>query len=134
MAIHKQHSVIASTKCVAIHSLLLFSLLISLSITSCNKKKEEVIEFNETHPLSLAPDVEWALITDPYAAYRKDIEWNAEVTNHCRRGDILQVYAKSIDKQKTVWYKFEEGWLPETCLSIYSNRYKAQTAAENLKD
>ncbi len=114
--------------------LIFFSLLVSLSLISCNKKKEEVIEFNETHPLSLAPDVEWALITDPYAAYRKDIEWNAEVTNHCRRGDILQVYAKSIDKQKTVWYKFEEGWLPETCLSIYSNRYKAQTAAENLKD
>ena len=93
-----------------------------------------MIAFNEEHPLSLAPDVEWALVTDPYAAYRSDIEWNAEITSHCRRGDILQVYAKSIDKQKTVWYKFEQGWLPETCLSIYSNRYKAQTAAENLKD
>lgn len=102
-------------------------------VSSCNKKKEEVIEFNESHPLSLAPDVEWALITDPYAAYRSDIEWNAAVTNHCRRGEILRVYAKSIDKEKTVWYKFEEGWLPETCLTIYSNRYKAQTAAEALK-
>ena len=37
-------------------------------------------------------------------------------------------------KNALVWYKFEQGWLPETCLSIYSNRYKAQTAAENLKD
>ncbi len=115
-------------------ALFVFFVVSIFLISSCNKKKEEVIEFNESHPLSLAPDVEWALITDPYAAYRKDIEWNAEVTNHCRRGDILQVYAKSIDKQKVVWYKFEEGWLPETCLSIYSNRYKAQTAAENLKD
>ena len=114
-----------------VYILLLFCTLI---ISSCKKNKEEVISFNESHPLSLAPDVEWALITDPYAAYRSDIEWNADVTNHCRRGDILQVYAKSIDKQKTVWYKFEEGWLPETCLTIYSNRYKAQTAAANLKD
>lgn len=114
---------------------LLFLLLILLAglISSCNKKKEEVIEFNESHPLSLAPDVEWALITDPYAAYRKTIEWNADITNHCRKGDILQVYAKSIDKDKTVWYKFEEGWLPETCLTIYSNRYKAETAAGALK-
>ena len=111
--------------------LLIFSVLI---ISSCKKNKEEVIEINETHPLSLAPDVEWALVTDPYAAYRGDIDWNAEITSHCRRGDILQVYAKSIDKDKTVWYKFEYGWLPETCLSIYSNRYKAQSAAENLKD
>ena len=134
MAIHKIHSVIASTKCAAIHILVSIILLLIIPLTSCNKNKEEVIEFNESHPLSLAPDVEWALITDPYAAYRSTIEWNAEVTNHCRRGDILQVYAKSIDNEKTVWYKFEEGWLPETCLAIYSNRYKAQTAAENLKD
>ena len=117
----------------AIHILVIL-ILISVTLFSCHINKEEVIEFNESHPLSLAPDVEWALVTDPYAAYRSDIEWNAEITNHCRRGDILQVYAKSIDKQKTVWYKFEQGWLPETCLSIYSNRYKAQTAAENLKD
>ncbi len=117
----------------AIHILVIL-ILISVTFFSCHKNKEEVIEFNESHPLSLAPDVEWALVTDPYAAYRSDIEWNAEITNHCRRGDILQVYAKSIDKQKTVWYKFEQGWLPETCLSIYSNRYKDQTAAENLKD
>ena len=125
--IHRQR------KITAIHILLIL-LLLPVFITSCHKNKEETIEFHETHPLSLAPDVEWALITDPYAAYRSDIDWNASVTNHCRRGDILQVYAKSIDKEKTVWYKFEEGWLPETCLSIYSNRYKAQTAAENLKD
>ena len=116
---------------------LLFLILILSSLVflaSCKQKKEDIIEINEAHPLSLAPDVEWALITDPYAAYRTDMEWNAEISSHCRRGDILQVYAKSIDKNKTVWYKFEQGWLPETCLAIYSNRYKAQTAASNLKD
>ena len=102
--------------------------------TGCKRNKEEVILFDNTHPLSLAPDVEWALITDPYAAYRTDTDWNSTITNHCRRGEILQVYAKSIDKEKTVWYKFEEGWLPQNCLSIYANRYKAQTAAESLKD
>ena len=114
--------------------LFVFIILSVLLAASCKQKKEDVIEITEEHPLSLAPDVEWALITDPYAAYRSDIDWNAEITSHCRRGDILQVNAKSIDKQKTVWYKFEQGWLPETCLSIYSNRYKAQTAASNLKD
>jgi len=112
-------------------ALLVFASVISFS---CKKNKEEVIELNETHPLSLAPDVEWALVTDPYAAYRSELDWNAPITNHCRRGEILQVFAKSMDKEKTVWYKFENGWLPETCLTIYSNRYKAQTAAEGLKD
>ena len=103
-------------------------------LTGCKKNKEEVIIFDQEEPLSLAPDVEWALITDPYAAYRQETDWNSKITNHCRRGEILQVYAKSIDKDKTVWYKFKEGWLPETCLSIYANRYKAKTAAEALKD
>ena len=102
--------------------------------TGCKKSKEEIIIFDNEEPLSLAPDVEWALVTDPYAAYRQDTDWNSNIVNHCRRGEILQVYAKSIDKDKTVWYKFENGWLPETCLSIYANRYKAKTAAEALKD
>ena len=117
----------------------IFFVLISIifcgaMLTGCKKNKEEIIIFDQEEPLSLAPDVEWALITDPYAAYRQETDWNSKITNHCRRGEILQVYAKSIDKDKTVWYKFEEGWLPETCLSIYANRYKAKTAAEALKD
>ncbi len=123
--------VIARLQAVAIHVLLLILILIS---TSCTKKQEEVIVFDSSEPLSLAPDVEWALVTDPYAAFRIDTDWNSEITGHCRRGEILQVYAKSIDDEKTVWYKFEQGWLPQKCLKIYTNRYKAQTAAKSLKD
>ena len=130
MAIHRKHPVIASTKCVAIHVLIILLLFLS---TSCTKKQEEVIVFDSSEPLSLAPDVEWALVTDPYAAYKTSTDWNAEISGHCRRGEILRVYAKSMDKEKTVWYKFEEGWLPEKCLKIYTNRYKAQTAAGALK-
>ena len=114
----------------AIHVLIILLLFLS---TSCSKKQEDVIVFDSSEPLSLAPDVEWALVTDPYAAYKLPTEWNAEVTGHCRRGEILMVYAKSMDKEKNVWYKFEEGWLPEKCLKIYTNRYKAQTAAGALK-
>ena len=111
-----------------------FFFIISICFFSCNKKQEEVITFDDSYPLSLAPDVEWALITDPYAAFRSDTDWNAEITGHVRRGEILQIYAKSTDKQKNVWYKLEEGWLPQNCLAVYTNRYKAQTAAKNLKD
>ena len=103
-------------------------------LNSCQKQKEEVIVFDDTYPLALAPDVEWALITDPYAAYKSDMNWNANIFGHCRKGEILQVLGKSIDSDNSVWYKFEEGWLPSSCLSIYSNRYKAQTALNNIKD
>ena len=113
---------------------ILFLLFLAILLVSCHKKQEEVIAFDDTYPLSLAPDVEWALITDPYAAFRSDIDWNADITGHVRRGEILQIYAKSTDKQKNTWYKFEEGWLPQTCLAVYTNRDKAQTAAGNLKD
>ena len=102
-------------------------------ITSCKKNKEDVIVFDSEYPLALAPDVEWALVTDPYAAYRSSTEWNGQITGHCRRGEILQVFSKSMDEDNNVWYKFEQGWLPQKCLKIYTNRYKAQTAAENLK-
>ena len=112
----------------------LIGIITILTCFSCKKNKEEVIIFDQTHPLSLAPDIEWALVTDPYAAYKSSTDWNAEITGHCRRGEILMVYAKSMDKEKNVWYQFEDGWLPQKCLKIYTNRYKAQTAAEALKD
>jgi hypothetical protein len=112
----------------------LFFILLSSLFTACSKKQEEIITFDDSHPLSLAPDVEWALITDPYVAFRSEIDWNGKITGHIRRGEILQVLAKSMDKEKNVWYKFEQGWLPQSCLSIYTNRYKAKSAAEKLKD
>ena len=128
---HCERVIARSVSDAAIHILLLFLILIT---TSCSKKQEEVIIFDDSYPLSLAPDVEWALITDPYAAFRSDIDWNADITGHVRRGEILQIYAKSTDKQKNTWYKFEQGWLPQSCLAVYTNRYKAQTAAGGLKD
>ncbi len=100
---------------------------------SCNQKKEEVIVFDEVHPLALYPDVSWALITDPYVAYKKEIGWDSETTGHSRSGEILQVMGMATDSEKEKWYLFEQGWLPASCLSIYSNRFKAQTAAGQLK-
>lgn len=113
--------------------LVVISILL-LFVTGCKKNKEEVITFDDTYPLSLAPDVEWALVTDPYTVYKADMDWNSEITGHCRRGEILQVLGKSVDKKNVKWYEFEHGWLPQNCLTIYTNRYKAQKAAESLQD
>lgn len=103
-------------------------------ISCSDKKKIDKIEFDNSYPLALAPDISWALVTDPYASFRDDSDWEADTTSHVRKGAILQVIGKSIDKKKIVWYKFDEGWLPSSCLTIYSNRMKAQTAANQLKD
>ena len=47
------------------------ALFIAAVFTGCAKKSVEVIVFDNTHPLALAPDVEWAVVTEPYAVFRE---------------------------------------------------------------
>lgn len=106
--------------------------LLPIFLLSCHKKDEETIIFDNSQPLALAPDVYWAVVTDPYAAYKETCGWQSTVKGHCRKGDILQVIGKSVDSNNEVWYLFENGWLPENCLGVYSNRYKAQSVSDKL--
>lgn len=111
---------------------LLLILLVAAVFSGCKKEKE--ILFDDAIPLSLAPDVEWALVVDPYAAYYKEPDWNSEVLNHCRKGDILRIEGKALKKGgKELWLDFSYGWLTASAVEIYSNRLKAVTAASNLK-
>ena len=107
-------------------------LLSSTLFSSCQKKAAEPIVFDNSHPLALAPDVEWAVVTEPYAVFKEKDEWGAASAGHCRKGEILQVKGKAVDAAKDTWYYFEGGWLPQSCLSIFSNRYKAETVSKNL--
>lgn len=107
-------------------------LIMAVFFVSCTKKGTETIVFDNTHPLALAPDVEWAVVTEPYAVFKDTDEWEASTSGHCRKGEILQVKGKSVDAKKETWYYFEGGWLPQSCVSIFSNRYKAETVSKNL--
>ena len=55
--------------------ILIFILILMPSFTSCKKKSAESIIFDNSHPLALAPDVEWAVVTEPYAVFRDSDEW-----------------------------------------------------------
>ncbi len=105
-------------------------IFVLLALFSC--KKDNAIRFDETYPLALAPDIEWAVVTAPYAAYRKAPEWAAETAGHCRKADILQVRERALSLDGERWYGFEGGWLPASTLSVYRNRFKAKTAASAL--
>ena len=105
---------------------------VSAIFTGCSKKSAEVIVFDDRYPLALAPDVEWAVVTEPYAVFKENDEWGAAPAGHCRKGEILQVMGKSVDSAKENWYYFEGGWLPQSCVSIFSNRYKAETVSKGL--
>lgn len=110
----------------------LLMILAVILISSCRKKTSEQIIFDDTHPLALAPDVEWAVITEPYAVFKLEDEWGAATAGHCRKGEILQVKGKSVDAAKENWYYFEGGWLPQSYVSIFSNRYKAESVSKTL--
>ncbi|MBR1640496.1 MAG: hypothetical protein IJ688_14035 [Treponema sp.] len=108
-------------------------ILLSLSIYSgCTKNDDDIIEFDKTYPLALAPDVEWGVVTEPYVGYKKDSDWTSPVTGHCRKGEIIQVLGKRQDESGEKWYYTEKGWLSEISVNIYSNRYKAQKVANEL--
>ena len=109
-----------------------FLFFIILAFASCKKNNTETIVFDNTYPLALAPDVEWAVVIEPYAVFKETNDWGASTTGHCRKGEILQVKGKSIDANKENWYYFDSGWLPQSSVSIFSNRYKAQTVSNNL--
>lgn len=98
---------------------------------SCSSKKE--IVFDNSEPLALAPDVQWAVVIEPYAAFRKDTDWSSDINGHCRKGDILQIKGNAVFNNAENWYYFDEGWLPESVIDIYPNRFKAENAAGMLK-
>lgn len=110
----------------------LLSFVIFLLAVSCSKKDSETIVFDNSEPLALAPDIEWAVVTEPYSAFKATAHWQAEVTGHCRKGDILKINGKSIDSSGEKWFYFKDGWLSESCLSVYNNRLKAKNISEKL--
>lgn len=104
----------------------LILLLFSFLIIGCAKKDETEIILDTSEPLALAPDVQWAVVSEPYAAFKESKDWSASVIGHCRKGDVLQVKGKSLDSKNEVWYYFEQGWLPSSSVLVYNNRLKAQ--------
>ena len=104
----------------------LILLLFSFLIIGCAKKDETEIILDNSEPLALAPDVQWAVVSEPYASFKESKDWSASVIGHCRKGDVLQVKGKSLDSKNEVWYYFEQGWLPSSSVLVYNNRLKAQ--------
>ncbi len=111
-----------------------FFIAAACMLTGCAGKKGDEIRLDNSEPLALAPDVSWAVVLDPYAGYRKVTSWNSDVTSYCRKGDILQVLGETAVKASGNWYEFKDGWLPESAVTVYNNRFKAEAAASKLKD
>ena len=97
-------------------------------------RKSSVIVLDDSDPLALMPDVKWALIVNPYVGFQKEANWDSDVISHARKGEIFQIAGKSVNYQNEVWYKFEEGYLHESVLLVYSNKLKAKRAFQIMEE
>lgn len=115
--------------------LILFSFVFIFN--SC-KKNGNVILFPDEDITWNSPTVSWAVVTEPYSVFRIEPYWSSATTDHCRYGDVLLIDGCSILKNEgaiktnEVWYKFSQGWLCESSIQVYQNKYKAQEAAKKL--
>ncbi len=110
----------------------------SLIFSSCSAKKE--IVFNPTDESALELGITWAVVTVPYAAYYKEHNYQSDVVQNARQGDILQVKGKYIEpnvqdiNSVSAWYQFDYGWLDNVSIKLYDNRLKANAAAKALSE
>ena len=116
---------------------LLLIFLISSAFFSCKNNRRE-IQIDNSDTISLSPAITWAVVVEPYAAFRKEATWDSPVHAHCRFGDVLMIEGNAImpstidENAKEIWYRFDKGWLSETSVSVYQNKLKAQNAAKSM--
>lgn len=111
---------------------LLILIAFIFSFEGCSSKGKR-IEFDDSDPLAIDVEVQWAVITDPYAACRKEPDYNSETLNHLRKNDLVQIKGQqtvNTDGLYEKWYNFDEGWVTGSSLKVYSNKLKALSALE----
>lgn len=117
--------------------ILLSALLTSVVFFSCKNNKRD-IKIDNNDYLTLSPAVSWAVVVEPYAAFRKEATWDSPVHDHCRFGDVLMIEGNAImpsvidENAKEIWYRFDKGWLSETSVSVYQNKLKALNASKSM--
>ena len=117
----------------------------SLLFFSCNKRSS--IDVNVVDETAIAPDLQWALVSVPYVSFMKEPSYSSDVVSHERSGAVLPVVGKKTckvvryeddDEKKAhpiveylVWYKFSQGWLESTQITLYDTKLKAEKSASD---
>lgn len=99
---------------------------------SCFIKPTEQTIALPAQEMVLPSAAEWAVVTEPYTPFYTETSVSSGIVSHARMGDIIEVTGKKISDDKLLWYCFEKGWIPQTALSVYSNKLKAEKAAVSL--
>jgi hypothetical protein len=94
---------------------------------------EKTVDLPQTSYLS--DGYGWGVITDPYASFFDTPGSQGIIAAHGRRGEVLAIGARRIVNENNsvrVWFRFEQGWLPETAVQLFSNIYQARNAAGDM--
>lgn len=119
---------------------LVFVILFSAILFFACDKKSVSIDLSNKDYIELNPNISWAVVIEPYAAFRSEASWSAPTNDHCRLGDVLMITGNAIldnpieQNEKEIWYRFDKGWLSEGSVSVYQNKLKAQKAASTLTE
>ena len=121
---------------VIIRKLFVFSVLIFICgvFFSC-KKNNGQLELQNLSPEDLSPRIEWALISDPYVACRKEAGYESQTVSSFRKGEIHEIKGNCtiiVDDTKELWYALGEGWVPSSAVKVYSNKLKAEKAKQGF--
>ncbi|MDR1785288.1 MAG: hypothetical protein LBR23_02310 [Spirochaetaceae bacterium] len=110
-------------------------------LASCGPFKRAVPEINTaSDAAAMGYGVLWAVIIEPYAAFRESCSPSAPTAAYGRRCDVEQVTARTLvpdpsqgDAKTALWYGFAKGWLPENSVLVFSNKYKAMNMADQMR-
>lgn len=113
-------------------ALMVFSVIFMVS--GCVKQNVPV-QFDKSDPLALDIEIQWAVVTEPYAACYESAEYASRVVTHFRKAEILRIIGEQTvgaGEEKEKWYAFEQGWMPVSSISVYANKMRAQTAVRQM--
>ena len=116
----------------------LLAFALCLCFSSC---KEKEINLALSDPLSLTPGVQWGVVTSPYTRFFLNPDYASAVVGYCRAGHVMMVDGRHLasnpdsDKKNGTmyWYHFEQGWLPQSAVTLFDNKLRAEAYAQNQK-
>lgn len=101
---------------------------------SC-KKNNGQLELQNLVLEESSPRSEWALISDPYVASRKEASYESQTISSFRKGEIYEIKGNCtiiVDEKKELWYALENGWVSSSAVRVFSNKLQAEKAKKSL--
>ncbi len=110
----------------------ILSIAFILILFSCSKDEYKEIDVSNT--LNLAMSSQYAVIVEPYASYHQESNQNSNILSYGRIGEVVEVTGSTINNNEELWYHFEDGWLSQETIQIYTNKLQASYAAKNFSN